>query len=116
MFCPKCKTEYREGFYKCADCEVDLVYELPAEVPEYNNQDDEVECGNFVELLRAYNDGEIAFLKSLLDTTDIPYHFRSSAFRISRLEQPPAILMIEESHMDEANELLKDFKNKSTES
>jgi hypothetical protein len=30
MFCPVCKAEYREGFTRCADCDVDLVYELPA--------------------------------------------------------------------------------------
>jgi hypothetical protein len=30
MFCPNCKAEYREGFTRCADCGVELVYELPA--------------------------------------------------------------------------------------
>ena len=25
MICPNCKTEYRAGFTKCADCDVDLV-------------------------------------------------------------------------------------------
>ena len=29
MFCPQCKAEYRPGFSRCADCDVDLVYELP---------------------------------------------------------------------------------------
>jgi hypothetical protein len=29
MFCPTCKTEYREGFTDCADCRVALVHELP---------------------------------------------------------------------------------------
>ncbi len=29
MFCPLCKAEYREGFYRCADCDVDLVNSLP---------------------------------------------------------------------------------------
>jgi hypothetical protein len=29
MFCPVCKAEYRQGFTRCADCEVELVYELP---------------------------------------------------------------------------------------
>lgn len=29
MFCPQCKAEYRQGFARCADCDVDLVYELP---------------------------------------------------------------------------------------
>jgi len=28
MFCPNCRTEYREGFTKCADCGVDLVATL----------------------------------------------------------------------------------------
>ncbi len=31
MFCPSCRTEYRAGFTKCADCGVDLVPELPAD-------------------------------------------------------------------------------------
>ena len=29
MFCPKCKVEYRPGFSRCADCDVDLVESLP---------------------------------------------------------------------------------------
>ena len=29
MFCPVCKTEYREGFKTCSDCLVELVDELP---------------------------------------------------------------------------------------
>ena len=31
MFCPVCKVEYRSGFSRCTDCDVDLVQELPAE-------------------------------------------------------------------------------------
>ncbi len=29
MHCPKCRTEYRQGFNMCADCEIALVAELP---------------------------------------------------------------------------------------
>jgi hypothetical protein len=29
MFCPECKAEYRPGFTRCSDCDVDLVEELP---------------------------------------------------------------------------------------
>jgi len=29
MICPQCKAEYRAGFTRCADCDVDLVWELP---------------------------------------------------------------------------------------
>ncbi|MGA2510218.1 MAG: hypothetical protein ABSG27_08290 [Candidatus Acidiferrales bacterium] len=31
MFCPVCRSEYRSGFTKCADCGVDLVEHLPAD-------------------------------------------------------------------------------------
>jgi len=30
MFCPQCKAEYRPGFTRCADCDVELVDQLPA--------------------------------------------------------------------------------------
>lgn len=30
MYCPQCKAEYRQGFTRCADCGVELVYEPPA--------------------------------------------------------------------------------------
>jgi hypothetical protein len=29
MFCPQCHAEYRAGFTRCADCDLELVYELP---------------------------------------------------------------------------------------
>ncbi len=29
MFCPQCNAEYRPGFTRCADCDVELVNELP---------------------------------------------------------------------------------------
>lgn len=33
MFCPVCKAEYRPSFTRCADCDIDLVYELPKSAP-----------------------------------------------------------------------------------
>jgi len=33
MFCPQCKAEYRAGFTKCSDCDVELVKELPTDPP-----------------------------------------------------------------------------------
>jgi hypothetical protein len=32
MFCPECRAEYRPDFTRCADCDVDLVQELPVEL------------------------------------------------------------------------------------
>jgi hypothetical protein len=31
MYCPQCKAEYRQGFTRCSDCDVDLVDTLPQE-------------------------------------------------------------------------------------
>ena len=31
--CPRCRSEYREGFARCADCRVPLVDELPPAEP-----------------------------------------------------------------------------------
>jgi len=31
MICPSCGSEYREGFTRCADCDVDLVESIVAE-------------------------------------------------------------------------------------
>jgi hypothetical protein len=43
MFCPVCKSEYREGFTKCSDCDVDLVRQLAedseAKAPLWAGQD-----------------------------------------------------------------------------
>lgn len=36
-YCPKCGTEYREGFQKCADCDTELVTELPEHVKQPAN-------------------------------------------------------------------------------
>jgi hypothetical protein len=33
MFCPQCKAEYRPGFSRCTDCEVDLVERAPESYP-----------------------------------------------------------------------------------
>ncbi len=32
-FCPECRAEYRQGFTRCASCEVDLVESLPELAP-----------------------------------------------------------------------------------
>ena len=34
MYCPSCRSEYRPGFVRCPDCNVDLVEELSGEVIE----------------------------------------------------------------------------------
>jgi hypothetical protein len=39
MFCPQCKAEYRQGFTVCADCDVPLVWQLPAPTADDSQPD-----------------------------------------------------------------------------
>ena len=34
MYCPQCKSEFREGFLECSGCLVPLVEKLPPEEPK----------------------------------------------------------------------------------
>jgi len=66
MFCPSCGSEYREGFSRCVDCEVDLVDSPPpAEAhPDIGDVETVFATGDPVALLAA---------KSLLEEAGIPY-------------------------------------------
>ena len=33
MFCPQCRAEYRAGFVRCSDCDIELVDQLPLDPP-----------------------------------------------------------------------------------
>jgi hypothetical protein len=65
MFCPNCGDEYREGFEKCAYCDVLLVHELPAGDPSSREE--------MVVLLKTPDIGKLAIIKSLLESADIPF-------------------------------------------
>lgn len=75
MICPKCSSEYREGFTRCSDCDVDLVEPPPAE-PEL--QDPEMQ------LVKIYEGGNAAVLpliESLLRDADIEFMTRGEALQ-----------------------------------
>lgn len=64
MYCPKCRSEYREGYTQCDECGVPLVAELPPE-PE----------GKYVEwvtILTTMDDNAILVARSLLEDAGIP--------------------------------------------
>jgi len=63
VFCPKCGAEYRQGFSVRADCDSDLVDELP--------QEEEPQFTEYVELLGTYNPADVALIKSILDAENI---------------------------------------------
>jgi len=78
-WCPNCKDEYRDGFTKCADCDVELVEELPKEKVQDEEQYGEPEIVVFekeVVLETFVDDVEFMYVASLLDQMDIPYRVR----------------------------------------
>jgi len=81
-YCPKCRSEYRQGFTKCADCEVDLVDELSNDlhVEEdatstqqwLTNLESEVMLDTFTEPV------EFMYVVSMLEEMEIPFLVKSS--------------------------------------
>ncbi|HEY6140579.1 MAG TPA: hypothetical protein VI670_22720 [Thermoanaerobaculia bacterium] len=66
MICPECGSEYREGFVRCADCDVELAAPPPA-LP-----DDRAK----IELVKVWEGGNPALvpvLESLLDDAGIEF-------------------------------------------
>jgi len=102
VFCPNCRAEYREGFEICDDCDVGLVEELPPEP--------ETEFVDYAEVLTTFNSAEIALMKSLLDSEDIPYFFHGETFVQMTGLAVPAKLMVRKDYVETARELLKDLK------
>lgn len=101
MFCPICKAEYRDGFFTCADCHVDLVADLPPEP--------EPEFVEFEEILSTYNPADIAVIKSLLEAEAITYFFKGEHFLYLRPLADPTRLMIRKDQASDARNILKDM-------
>ena len=100
MFCPKCKAEYRKGFYKCTDCAVDLVEELPEE-PE----------GKYTEFEVVFTTtliDQILLVKSLLEAEQIPY-FVQNEYIASIYARMPVRFMVSKQYADRVKEILKDI-------
>jgi antitoxin component YwqK of YwqJK toxin-antitoxin module len=105
MFCPKCKTEYVEGVSKCVDCNLDLISELlPESIPDKPDHID------YEEILATKNDGDIAILKSILDSENITYYFKGEEFNLMYPMVEPVRLMVKKDEAEKTRELLKDLK------
>jgi Protein of unknown function (DUF2007). len=103
MFCPKCKSEYREGFYKCADCGIDLVGALPPE------QTDDFGDEEFAEVFSTYQQGDIAFIKSVLDGEGITYFFQGESSIMLIAAGAYARLLVKADEAQRAREILQEL-------
>jgi hypothetical protein len=97
MYCPSCRAEFREGFFRCEDCDVALVEVLPEEAGK----------PGYIQIATVFTEGEIAFIKSYLDQANIDYYFHGEqAHRLAPLPLG-ARLMVREDFKEEAEALLK---------
>jgi hypothetical protein len=99
MFCPKCGTEYREGFHVCSDCNSELVNGLPPE--------EEPEFTDYVEIMGTYNPADVALIKSILDAENITYYFNAEHFMNVRPLAEPVRLMVKTDEAEKAKEILQ---------
>ena len=104
MFCPKCKAEYREGFYGCADCEIDLVYELPPEAEQ--SSEEPIEYLNLVNIEKYYIRHEADLAKGLLSANGIYAFIQGGEFRRSGRIR----LLVKEEDAEEAIKILSEIK------
>jgi hypothetical protein len=97
MLCSKCRYEYSQGSTTCLNCGTPLAEKIPAEP----------ESSRFVEILSTFNLADIAFIKSILDDSNIKYFFLDENFNALRQAVQPARLVVREDQTDDAKELLK---------
>lgn len=108
MFCPVCKCEYRQGFTMCADCDVALVAELPAEpVPATTLPD---EGSNLVPVFETSRQDEIVFLKAALEAEGIIHHFSGENFHMMGVRPLPARLLVESGRLDDVYAILSELE------
>lgn len=112
MFCPECKSEYREGVTKCIDCDVPLMRELPAEEPEVPP----VNWEDLVPVLKSYDEAELLMVRSLLEAAGIPAYMSGEAmtdiaadhlFGSPNFAGGPAELRVPADRAEDAKEVLK---------
>src|SRR5512135_1905841 len=97
MWCPSCGAEYVPGVRECPDCRLTLV-ETPPPPPA---------AVEFEEILRTFNQGDIALIKSILDDAGIQYFFHGEIFNLVDPLIQPARLRVRKDEAGEARELLK---------
>lgn len=80
-WCPKCKSEFREGFTECESCGVALVDELPEERPEDSPRALPEGMSKPIVIHTAANRLEAEMLCDMLREHDIVVLDRAAAFR-----------------------------------
>ncbi len=97
MFCPKCRTEYKEGITVCADCGTQLVAELPPEPPE---------TPELVTVLTTGDLSSVALAKSILEEAQIQYVAKNE-IGMEQLAVGPVEIQVDRRDQEQARQLLE---------
>jgi hypothetical protein len=78
MYCPQCRTEYREGFTECSDCHVPLLRGTPSRTSN-NDVDPSLVL---VEVLETRDAIQLAMARGLLEDAGIPFYLLGQITRL----------------------------------
>ena len=96
MFCPKCGKEYADDIAGCKVCNIKLKKTRTPEFIEYE------------EIYSTVNQGEIAFIKSLLNAHAITFYFLGEHGLYVGIYLSTAKLMVKKDQAEEAKDLLRE--------
>jgi hypothetical protein len=109
MFCPQCRAEYRKGFFRCSDCDIPLVDELPPDDETSGQPGFETDHPELVVVRTFPNVIEADLAKSALESVGIDSMVRSD----NKGGQSPALafgqsveLLVRADDIDAANDML----------
>ena len=112
MYCPKCRVEYREGFTRCADCQVALVAELPAENPDSEP--------GLVSVFESSDTFVIGMAKGSLEEAGIPFWMESEEtsahLALGPIRFPSCTFLVPLDREDEARAILDPLTSAKEES
>jgi hypothetical protein len=111
MFCPSCRSEYRDRIRVCAECGAELVPSLP---------DEQDADSDLVAVFTTADSSLLPIVKSVLDAAGIPYLVQGDEtlglFPLGRFgvgvskRTLGAIVRVPQSRLEEARELLEGFE------
>ncbi len=112
MICPNCESEYREGYTRCAECNVDLIQPESATF---------IETGSTNDLIRVLETQQHALLietSLALETQNVPYLVQSgTAFDASGIVEKNqnlvwrGALWVPESSQEAAEQIIEEVKS-----
>ena len=105
-FCPNCREEYRPGFTRCKDCDVELVESLPEEMPEERGG-----AGSELVELAVFNDiPEAEMIKELLEDNGIVTMLRGEADPIGVASgAEPSTLLVSRADLPQARRIYEEY-------